>query len=83
LDLKGRKWQVSGENRVTASQFVLLYDIINIIKSGSVALAGHVAGIRDTRNERKNVVGIPEERRPRGRPGSKWDNFKTNLREIT
>jgi hypothetical protein len=46
-------------------------------------LAGHVAGMGETRNAYRVLVGKPEVKRPLGRPRRKWvDNIKIDLGEI-
>jgi hypothetical protein len=44
--------------------------------------AGHVGRI-EKRNAYRRLVGMPEEKRPLGRPRCRWvDNTKMGLREI-
>jgi hypothetical protein len=43
---------------------------------------GNVAFMGDSRGVKRVVVGKPEEKRPLGRPGHRWeDNIKIDLRE--
>jgi hypothetical protein len=57
--------------------------IIRMIKSRSMRLAGHVAGMGAKRNAYRILVGNPEGKRPLGRPRHRWvDNIKMDLREI-
>jgi hypothetical protein len=45
--------------------------------------AGHVAGMGEKRNAYRILVGMPEGKRPLGRPRRRWmDNIKMDLREI-
>jgi hypothetical protein len=45
--------------------------------------AGHVARMREKRNAYRILVGLPEGKRPLGRPRLRWmDNIKMDLREI-
>jgi hypothetical protein len=45
--------------------------------------AEHVARMGAKRKPYRILVGMPEEKRPRGRPRCRWvDNIKINLREI-
>jgi hypothetical protein len=56
--------------------------IIRMIKSSRMRWAGHVARI-GTRTAYRMLVGMPEEKRPLGRPRRRWvDNIKMDLREI-
>jgi hypothetical protein len=60
-----------------------LPNIIRIMKSRRMRLAGHVARMGDRRNAYKILVGKPEGKRPLGRPRLRWeDNTRMDLREI-
>jgi hypothetical protein len=57
--------------------------IIRMTKSRRMRLAGHVARMGEKRNANRILVGMPEGKRPLGRPRRKWvDNIKMDLREI-
>jgi hypothetical protein len=57
--------------------------IIKMIKSRRMRWAGHVARMGEKMNAYKTLVGMPEGRRPLGRPRCRWmDNIKMDLREI-
>jgi hypothetical protein len=57
--------------------------IIRIFKSRKMRWAGHVARMRQNRNAYRILVGMPEGKRPLGRPRRRWlDNIKMDLREI-
>jgi hypothetical protein len=57
--------------------------IIRIIKSRTMRWAGHVARMGEKRNAYRILVGIPEGKRPLGRPRRRWvDNINMDLREI-
>jgi hypothetical protein len=57
--------------------------IIRMIKSRKVRWAGHVARIGKKRNAYRILLGMPEGKRPLGRPRRRWvDNIKMDLREI-
>jgi hypothetical protein len=57
--------------------------IIKMIKSRKIRWAGHVARIGENRNAYRIFVGMPEGKRPLGRPRRRWaDNIKMNLRKI-
>jgi hypothetical protein len=48
-----------------------------MIKSRRMRWAGHVARMREKRNAYRLLVGMPEGRKPLGRPRRKWvDNVK-------
>jgi hypothetical protein len=50
--------------------------IIQIIKSRRMSWAGHVARMRAKNNAYKLLVGMPEGKRPLGRPRRRWvDNI--------
>jgi hypothetical protein len=53
-----------------------------MIKSRRMRWAGHVERMWDKRNAYRILVGNPEEKRPLGRPRSRWvDNIKMDLRK--
>jgi hypothetical protein len=57
--------------------------IIRIIKSRRMRLAGHAARMGEKRNAYRILVGMPEGKRPLGRPRRRSvDNIKMDLREI-
>jgi hypothetical protein len=57
--------------------------IIRMIKSRRMRWAGHVARMGAKRTAYRILVGMPEGKRPLGRPRRKWvDNITTDLREI-
>jgi hypothetical protein len=54
--------------------------IIRIIKSRRMRQEGHVARMGTKRNAYRILVGMPEGKRPLGRPRRRWvDNIKINL----
>jgi hypothetical protein len=58
-------------------------NIIRVIKSRRLRLAGHVARMGERRGEYRALVGKPEGRRPLGRPRRRCeDNIKKDLWEI-
>jgi hypothetical protein len=57
--------------------------IIRMIKSRRMRWAGHVAGMGEKRKAYRILVGMPERKRPLGRPRRRWvDNINMDLREI-
>ena len=58
-------------------------NIVRVIKSRRMRLAGHVARMEERRGVHKVFVGKPEEKRPLGRPRLRWeDNIKMDLQEV-
>jgi hypothetical protein len=58
-------------------------NIIRIIKSRKMRLAGDVAQMREKRNVQRLLVGKPEGKRPLGRLRRRWiDNIKMDLLEV-
>jgi hypothetical protein len=58
-------------------------NIIRMIKSRRMRLAGHVARKGEKSNAYRILVGNSEIKRPLGRPRRRWvDNIKMDLREI-
>ena len=58
-------------------------NIIRNLKSRRLRWAVHVAHMEQFRNAFSVLVGIPESKRPLGRPRRKWeDNIKMDLREV-
>jgi hypothetical protein len=58
-------------------------DIIRVIKSKRMRLAGHVPRMGEVKNSNSILDGKPEEKRPFGRRRSGWeDNIRMDIREI-
>ena len=58
-------------------------NIVRVIKSRIMRLAGHVARMEEGRGVHKVLVGKPEGKRPLGRPRRTWgDNIKMDLEEV-
>jgi hypothetical protein len=58
-----------------------LPNIIRMMKSRRIRLAGHVAGMGEKRNPCSVLVGKPEGKIPLGRPRHRWvDNIKMDFR---
>ncbi|KAJ4446283.1 hypothetical protein ANN_12978 [Periplaneta americana] len=79
--------EVTGEwRKLHNAELHALYsspDIIRSIKSRRLRWAGHVARMGEFRNAYRVLVGIPERKRPLGRPRRRWeDNIKMDLSEV-
>ena len=58
-------------------------NIVRVIKSRRMRLAGHVARMGERRGIYRVLVGKPEGKRPLGRSKRRWeDNIKMDLREV-
>jgi hypothetical protein len=58
-------------------------NIIRLIKSRRMRWVGHVARMGEGRGAHRILVGIPEGRRPLGRPRRRWeDHIKMGLQEV-
>ena len=58
-------------------------NIVRVIKSRRLRLAGHVARMEEGRGVHMVLVGKPERKRPLGRPIRRWeDNIKMDLQEV-
>jgi hypothetical protein len=78
-----RRDQVTGEWRKLhyneLSDLYSLPNIVRLINSRRMRLAGHVASMRDSRDVYRILMGKPEGQRPLGRPRCRWeDNIKMN-----
>jgi hypothetical protein len=79
--------EVTGEwRRLHNNELHALYsspNIIRVIKSRRLRLAGHVARMGERRGAYRTLVGKPEGTRPLGRSRRRWeDNIKIDLREV-
>ena len=58
-------------------------NVLRVIKSRRMRLAGHVARKEEGRGVHKVLVGKPEGKRPLGRPRRRWeDSIKMDLQEV-
>ena len=58
-------------------------NIVRVIKSRRMSLAGHVVRMGEERVVYRVLVGKPEEKRPLGRPRRRWvDNIRMDLQEV-
>ena len=58
-------------------------NIVRVIRSRRLRWARHVAKIEEGRSTCKILTGKPTEKRPLGRPRSRWeDNIRMDLTEI-
>jgi hypothetical protein len=82
----GPKREEDGSCRKLHDELHSLYsspNIVRVIKSRRMRWVGHVARMGDGRSVYKVLVGIPEGKRPLGRPRRRSkDNTKLDLREI-
>jgi hypothetical protein len=82
----GPKREEDGSSRKLHNDDHSLYsspNIVKVIKSTRMRLAGHVARMGDGRGVYRVLVGRPESKRPLGRPRRRWEyNIKMDLREI-
>jgi len=70
-----RRDEVKGELRLHNEELNDLYsppNIVRVIKSRRMRLAGHVAHMGEERGVYRVLVGKPEGRRPLGRPRRRW-----------
>jgi hypothetical protein len=59
-----------------------LPNIVQVVKLRRIRWAGHVARMGEDRELHRVLVGMPEGRRPLGRPKRRWeDNIKMDLKE--
>jgi hypothetical protein len=60
-----------------------LPNIVRVVKSRRMRLAGHVARMGEGRGVYRVLVGKPEGKRPLGRPRRRWEgNIKLDLQEV-
>jgi hypothetical protein len=63
-----------------------LYSLLNIVlvvKSRRMRLAGHVARMAEDRDVHRMLMGMPEGKRPLGGPRRRWeDNIKMNFLDV-
>ena len=60
-----------------------LSNIVRVIKSRRMRWAGHVVRMGEERGAYRVLVGIPEGKRPLGRPRRRWvDNIGMDLQEV-
>jgi hypothetical protein len=57
-------------------------NIVRVIKSRRMRWAGHVESMGEGRGVYRVLVGMPEGKRPLGRPRRRWeDNIKLDLKQ--
>ena len=82
-----RRDEVTGEwRRLHKEELNDLYcspNIVRVIKSRRMRLAGHLARMGEERGAYRVLVGKPEGKRPLGRPRRRWvDNIGLDLQEV-
>ena len=82
-----RRDEVTGEwRRLHNEELNDLYsspNIVRVIKSRRMRLAGHLARMGEERGVYRVLVGKPEGKRPLGRPRRRWvDNIRMDLQEV-
>jgi len=82
-----RSDEVTGEwRRLHNEELNDLYsapNIVRVIKSRRMIWAGHVARVGEERGVYRVLVGMPEGKRPLGRPRRIWmDNIRMDLQEV-
>ena len=81
-----RMEDVTGEWRRLHNELNDLYsspNIVRVIKSRRMRLAGHVARMGEERGLYRVLVGKPEGKKPLGRPRRRWvDNIRTDLQKV-
>ena len=82
-----RRNEVTGEwRRLHNEELNDLYsspNIVRVIKSRRMRLAGHVAHMGEERGAYRVLVGKPEGKRSLGRPRRRWvDNIRMDLQEV-
>ena len=82
-----RRDEVTGEwRRLHNEELNDLYpspNIVRVIQSRRMRLAGHVARMVEERGVYRVLVGKPEGKRPLGTPRRRWmDNIRTDLEEV-
>jgi hypothetical protein len=82
-----RRDEVTGEWRKLhneeLSDLYSLPNILRVVKSRRMRWVGHVARMGKMRDIYRVLVGMPEGKRPFGRPRHRWeDNIKMDLQEM-
>jgi hypothetical protein len=79
--------EVTGERRKLHNEelndLYSLPNIVQVVKSRRMRLAGHVVRMGEDRGVQRVLVGKPEGKRTLGRPRRRWeDNIKMDLQEV-
>jgi hypothetical protein len=82
-----RRDEVTGEWRKLLNEelneLYSLPNIVQVVKSRRMRLAGHVARMGEERGVHRVLVGKPKGKRPLGRPRYRWeDNIKMDVQEV-
>ena len=86
-DFEFKRDEVTGEWRKLHNEelrdLYSLPNIVQVVKSGRIRWAGHVARVGEGRGVHRVLVGKPEGKRPLERPRRRWeDNIKMELKEV-
>jgi len=76
-------WEWRRLHNEELSDLYSLSNIVRVVKSRRMRWTGHVAHMGQGRGVYRVLVGIPEGKRPLGRPRRRWeDNIKMDLQEV-
>ena len=86
MNFKNGKSKESRHECIFVTIGILKYsspNIVMVIKSRRMRLAGHIASMEEGRGVHKVLVGKPEGKRPLGKPRRRWeDNIEIDLEEV-
>jgi hypothetical protein len=85
LEVRGRKWQETGEDAILRGfiTFTRHQTIIRLTKSRMMRWAVYIARMGEMSNAYKASVGKPEWKRLLGRPRRRWEDIiRVDLREL-
>jgi len=84
--IRPRRNEVTGEwRKLHKEELMDLYsspNILRVINSRIMRLAGHVARMGERRGVYSVLVRKPERKRPLGRPRCRWEDSKMDLQEV-
>ena len=72
-----------GSGKISTMRNFIVPNIVRVISSRRLRLAGHVAKTEVDRSAFKSVTDKPTRKKPIGRPRRRWkDNIRMNFKEI-